>query len=470
MLVNKRIISMLTALCICLCAVILPSSDGIAQNNDAKYDSYVNMLPNTDGHAKYIVPNLYRQDASYINVKTFPLVVNGGVEYFPLDIFALYPYLQVVYSKIAHGFYINNTKNNHYVAFDMETGTTTTHDAQHLDIQGKIFNRTYYVPAAKVCEILEMKFETYDDPASGIRAARISDSKAKMTLPQLITAYSPVKKEPETEPKPEEPSPVVPDNNDEQKPDVTIPDNTDTPEKLPDNNPVIKPPTFTEPDEQDNITKPDEKPDEPPVDPYTLVENRYIHLLIDAVGSDSADAVLDALAQNGINAAFFVDEEFIMANPATVRRMITDGHFIGIHFNAINDDGSVMAHEDLLSIVNSTNDALYLVTKTKTRYIYAGYGYGNMLRDNGFAGFASENGYVICASTFDSGAADYYSHTQLDALVSRIIGDRPGAERRVIVRFALRNGSPMLIDALVGFMEKYPQFMTVPVDEYTFIA
>lgn len=463
---KKRIIAMLAAICICLCTVILPSSDGIAQNNDAKYDSYVNMVPNTDGHAKYIVPNLYRQDASYINVKTFPLVVNGGVEYFPLDIFALYPYLQVVYSKIAHGFYINNTKNNHYVAFDMETGTTTTHDAQHLDIQGKIFNRTYYVPAAKVCEILEMNFETYDDPAAGIRAARISDSKAKMSLPQLISAYSPVKIEPENEPKPEDTNPAVPDNKEEQKPDISIPDNTDTPVQLPDNDPVLKPPVFTEPDD---TSEQDIKPQDPAVDPYTLVGNRYIHIIFDAVGAEIADGTLDTLAGNGISAAFFVDEEFIMSNPATVRRMITDGHFIGIHFNPENADGYVMAHEDLLSVINSANDALYLVTKSKTRYVYAGYGYGKMLNDNGFAEFASENGYVICSSNFDSGAANNYSNAQLDNLVTRIIGDHIAADRSVVVRFALRNGTPMLIDALVGFMEKYPHFMAVRTDEYTFV-
>ena len=124
----KRTISFVLAIvCAMLLCLTIPSGVGFAQYNDAKYDSYKNMgASNEDSHSKYVVPNLYRQDASYTNVKTFPLVVSGSVEYFPLDIFALYSYLEVVYGKLSYGFYINNTKNNHYVAFDLETGTTTT--------------------------------------------------------------------------------------------------------------------------------------------------------------------------------------------------------------------------------------------------------------------------------------------------------------------------------------------------------
>ena len=197
---KKRWICTIIAFCIVLCVCVFPSSLTQAQYNDEKYANYVNMNQvNDTGHAKYIIPNLYRQDASYKNVKTFPLVVNNSTEYFPLDVFALYSYLEVVYSRIANEFYINNTRNGHFVAFDLDTGTTTTHDNQILEIQAQIFHRTHYVPAKAVCETLGMTFETYDDPANGVRAARISDSKAKYTLEELVKMYSPVKKEPVTQ-------------------------------------------------------------------------------------------------------------------------------------------------------------------------------------------------------------------------------------------------------------------------------
>ena len=445
---KKKFLSALVALCIVLFAFVLPASEGIAQNNDEKYDSYVNMLPNTTGHAKYIVPNLYRQDASYINVKTFPLVVNGSVEYFPLDIFALYPYLQVVYSKITHGFYINNTKNNHYVAFDMETGTTTTHDEQLLDIKAQIFNRTYYVPAQKVCEILEMNFETYDDPVNGIRAARISDSKAKMTLPQLVTAYSPVKKDPEEENK----------NEDIKNPDVQNPDTSGTEqENTEGNNP---PPDNDKGDGNDSdVAQP---PDTKPVDPYTRIPGRELHLCFDVKNAEYTSNILDILKNDGITAVFFVKKDTILAMPDTIRRIIAEGHSAGISFDAVTtaDDGQNSSLNDVIVQINEANDALYLVAKIKTRYILPISDY-RYLSENGFPEIAKNNGYEVFDRSLVSRA---YNAAGLEGLISDIAASR---STRLAVRFGTDRGTAGLVDALWAFTVKYPQFRISGTDEHT---
>ena len=192
---GKRFGALLASVCLAAGFLTLPSSQTLALYNDAVYDSYKNMnrSENASGAARYVVPNLYRQDASYTNVKSFPLVVSGGVSYVPLDIFALYSYLEVVYGKISYSFYINNTKNGHYIAFDIDNGTTTTDSGETLDIESKLFYRTYYVPAKEVCDVLGLNFEFYDNADDGICAARISDSKAKYTLTELVKMYSPTK-------------------------------------------------------------------------------------------------------------------------------------------------------------------------------------------------------------------------------------------------------------------------------------
>lgn len=217
----------MTAVCLAVGFLVLPSSSGYALYNDAVYDSYKNMNASDSSGARYVVPNLYRQDASYTNVKTFPLVVTDGVEYVPLDIFALFSYLEVVYGKVSYSFYINNTKNGHYIAFDIDNGTTTTDSGETLDIESKLFYRTYYVPAKAVCHVLGLNFESYDSPDDGIRAARVSDSKAKYSLNELVKMYSPVKNTIEDIPS---------DTKDDDS--AQAPDNDDNTGK---NDPVIQP-------------------------------------------------------------------------------------------------------------------------------------------------------------------------------------------------------------------------------------
>lgn len=66
------------------------------------------------------------------------------------------------YGRISYSFYINNTKNGHYIAFVLTIGTTTTDSGETLDIESKLFYRTYYVPAKEVCDVLGLNFEFYD--------------------------------------------------------------------------------------------------------------------------------------------------------------------------------------------------------------------------------------------------------------------------------------------------------------------
>lgn len=219
-------------------------------------------------------------------MKTFPLVVSGSVEYFPLDIFALYSYLEVVYGKLSYGFYINNTKNNHYVAFDLETGTTTTHDGGTLDIQAKLFYRTYYVPAKAVCDVLGMKFETYDSPEDGIRAARISDERAKNTLNELVAMYSPPKKEP--------------DDNTQTEPDLGNPSTEDGT-----NEPDDGQQGSVTGDNQNQGTT--ETPDPVQPDPYRSIASRTIYLTFENCPNAYTDGVLNVLAEYGEKSSVFCE-------------------------------------------------------------------------------------------------------------------------------------------------------------------
>lgn len=424
---RKRILAFVLCVGVLFSFAVVPSSSGFAGNSDEKYDGYKNIIQeNTTGHAKYIVPNLYRQDASYTNVKTFPLVVKDSVAYFPLDIFALYSYLEVVYSRIAYGFYINNTKNNHYVAFDMETGTTTTHDSQLTDVKAQIFNRTYYVPAQIVCETLGMNFEFYDSPGDGIVAARISDGKAKMTLEELVELYSPVKKEDET---------TVPDEP--KKDDVpTVPET---------------PPPQTE---------------KPAEDPYLSVGARTVYLTFDGHPNAYTADILDLLDNYGQKAMFFLEKDKILEYPDTARRIITDGHSVGISFYPKSEQGGLLSNENIEETINEANNALCLVSKCKTRFIRAKTASAE-LSEAGFYEYAKDCGFAEYSWTTDVSAYTGNANSVFEKLKSDIIGRNPSKSKTVCLRFSSGADTAGVLEKLLSFCREYRQFKIETTDEYT---
>ena len=437
---KKKLLALVCTMCVVFgVCLTVPSSRSAALYNDAKYDAYKNMGTPSEGERyRYVVPNLYRQDASYTNVKTFPLVVSGSVEYFPLDIFALYSYLEVVYGKLSYGFYINNTKNNHYVAFDLGTGTTTTHDSQSVDIQAKLFYRTYYVPAKDVCDILGMNFETYDDPENGIRAARISDDKAKYTLSELVTMYSPVKIEtPEPEPEPPtEPNPPV----------------------------IEQPITPSQPSSEPENPKPVElQPD-----PYASVANRYLYLTFENCPDAHTQTVLNLLQQYGVKAIFFVDKDKILEYPDTVRRMIADGHTVGLYVSAASGqaDMPVLSNEQIAQRLSEAGDALQLVTKSRTRFVRVASGLSQELTQNGFAAYIGERGYVLYDWSIDARDASGRAAAAFEQLRDDIVGGNTRVARTLYVRFGSYNATAGVLERLLAFCAQYPRFQFMPSDEF----
>lgn len=438
---SKRLAAAFLAVCMTVICVMLPSSRGMALYNDEKYDNYKNMSypEENNGRTRYIVPNLYRQDASYTNVKTFPLVVSDSTEYFPLDIFAMYSYLKVVYSKISYGFYISNTKNNHYVAFDLNTGTTTTHDNQTLDIQAKLFYRTHYVPAKAVCEILGMNFESYDNEEDGIHAARLSDERASYTLTELVTMYSP--------PKPETPVTPTPDDTpgSEDTPDPpTPPDVIDVPVS-PDPPPVVDPPVR-------------------PTDPYENVAQRNLYLTYENVPNDSTAGILDVLDRYGAKGVFFLEKEHILEHPDTVRRMITGGHTVGLYLNPAGEEA---AADPLTAELEETNNALYLVTKTKTHFVRFAPESGALTENLDLAAFAEQNGYRLYGWNLDGRETVGTVTAAYDRLLQAIVGNNPRAARSLHVRMGSSASARGVTERLLAFCSEHARFNVATADEFT---
>lgn len=449
---SRRLFALTAALLVFI--GLFSSSEIGASYNDARYDEYKNMDQSSNGHARYIVPNLYRQDASYTNVKTFPLVVSGETDYVPLDIFARFSYLEVVYGKNSYSFYINNTNNGRYVVFDIAGKTATSFDGDLEGVEAKLYYQTYYVPAKIVCTALKLTFEAYDSPEDGIRACRISDSKAKYTLSDLVAMYSPVKKEPTSE--------ATPDagENASDTPNDDRPSEKDEPKK--DTETETPPSAGPKPDVTD---KTDEKlpiKEELP-DPYEGIAARELYLTFENQPNPYTKALLDTLKNAQVKAVFFVEKDKILEYPELVRRMLTDGHTVGLYAPA-SDGGTVLSNEQIGESLSEAQAALRLVTKSETRLVRLAGGQTDTLRENGFAEYAAEHGYQLYDATLDASESGKAAASAAEALFATL-AEQPRVKRTEHIGFVGSASTEGTVERLIEFCQKYKQFHLASPDE-----
>lgn len=341
-----------------------------AAQNDKKFDSYVNM---GDNFAKnnYEIPNLFRQNGAYSNVQSFPLVVQNGVEYVPLSMFILFPYVDVNYSNTSDDFFLVNTINNHYISFNVDAGIASTYDGDLLTMNVQVFNRTRYVPARTVAIVLGFVCESYDDPTRGVYAFRISDGKTGKTLSDMIEPYiQEYLKKNESEPT----SPSVP-----QKP--------------------------TEP------TPSDEKPtnnDEKPDDPIEKLARRDVYLCYANMSYSDLQTVVNCVNYCGIKASFTFKEDEIYKNSSLLRSLILSGHTVLVTADANGESAKEYA-ESFLDGIEKANKALKLITKKKTRMCTLPFDIPeNIKGDSVFLQTIENAGYLIFTPNFETGDGAQY--------------------------------------------------------------
>ncbi len=299
-----RFLAILSTLALLFCTCF----SALASENDARFDTYVNMGSNAAAN-NYAIPHLFRQDAPYNYMSRTPLVVRDGLEYVPLSVFMLYSYIQVNHSETSENFFIVNNRNNHYVSFDVEGGLASTHDGDLLKINTNYFYKVRYVPARTVCKILGLSYEVYDNPALGVYAFRVNDGTSSKTLEQLITPFLPKR--------PQGPGGYQSGG-----------ENTE--------------------------------------DPIEKISRRDIGLCFRDVSKGDIDYILTSLDGYRIKASFCLDRTEVLRYPAAVRRMYVAQHGILVTARAEGNTASEYANS-LVEGLDRANEALSLVIKRKTR-------------------------------------------------------------------------------------------------------
>ena len=395
--------------------------------NDERFEVYSNMNTKRTG-VLYIVPNLYRQDAAYKYVKTFPVVVSGGVEYVPISMFSLYSYITVTYSKINSNFYMTNTKTGKYLSFDVTQDIVETSDGKTMEMKTNIFYRTRYIPARAVAEHMGVICEAYDDKERGIFAFRIRDNNASYSFEELLKQYLP--------------SSHFPQNNDDNIP----------------------------PKENEDTSNDNPKPrPEDTKDPVLSVAKRQVVMMFEQGNPEHMHETLKAVSDNNISASFAVSGDYILSSPSGIRSIITKGQSVAVTLSEEEYLSVLTAKnvcEKVLQYLEEANEALSTVCQRKTRICVVPEDVSLLLESKDtLKKFLSEHGYVLFSANtetnYKNGAYSIYS--QLSQGIVKAYPQNTQGLVKMIIPVSEKSGT--VATNLCKYINKYPNFTAISANE-----
>ncbi|MBQ4575359.1 MAG: polysaccharide deacetylase family protein [Clostridia bacterium] len=197
---------------------------------------------------------------------------------------------------------------NKYFSFDTATG-----EWAYTEESGQFYLKTYrmyserYVPVELICEYFGFRYETYEN--GGKMAMRISNPENTKDIEDILQIYNPslVKKE----------TTAV----------TTAP-------------PVIDEPIFGD---------------------------RTVYLTFEDAPNEYTAEILDTLSKYNCKATFFITGEGALRYPQLIRRMLVEGHSIGLHtMTGAEEYESIDA---LIDDLDSLNDLLRRITKQRFRLL-----------------------------------------------------------------------------------------------------
>lgn len=390
-----------------------------SSDNDPRFDTYVNMGQKAVEN-EYAIPHLFRQDGVYSAMQKFPLVVQNGVEYVPLSVFILYPNVEVNYSRTDDNFFLLNTKNNHYISFNVSEGIASTYDGDLLKMPTKIFNKTRYVPARTVAVVLGFTCETYDDKENGVYAFRVSDGRSSKTIEDLLAPYLEM---------------YLP-----KKDEVTTP-----PE-------IITPPPVAEPD-----------------DPLEKLSGRSVRICFSGLSYNDMDRVMYTLDAYRIKASFSFSENDIISNPALLRRIYVSGHGLFVTSSALGSTPEEYA-ESFVSGLEKANNAMKFVIKKKTRICTLPFDMPEDIKQSEkFTSYVENAGYVIFTPNTDTKDGPTYTGSAyaVSGKIKNKITDGFDDEKPADVTALVwcSDKTQYYIADVANLVNKYSQFVFSEMDE-----
>ena len=427
---NKRKLFAFIAALSCALIVIGSSSfmSSGSKYNDVAYRSYLNLSENSD------VPSLFKNDSVYNSYKKYPPVISNGIEYVPLEMFYGLSGIKINYSDDGSNFYIQNKKSNKYISFSINDNYAVTDQNKVYETEVPMYYGIRYVPLRIVCSGVGIGCDSYNDGNNKIYAIKIytvrglsAKELVRIHAPQIYSPSVPETQKPEQTQQPSEkdnttnitstPETIKPgdtsEDSDNKQEDPTGDKNEEDTQGNSSGNDGTKPNTDTSTVKPQQNTKPQpstnkggkdqntsgkgndtatQKPEDTrkpseiqmstvtrPAKPVpseqkkeetvkTTYEPGTIMLFYGPENFENAERTLYTLSGQGVRSTFFVTEKDILSYPDVIRRIYASGNTIGIAFEEPAEE--LYLPGVLEERTKSTEDALYEITRTKTRIAY----------------------------------------------------------------------------------------------------
>ncbi|MHC1695420.1 MAG: polysaccharide deacetylase family protein [Eubacteriales bacterium] len=282
-------------LCLCACAGVLAF-----------------MLFGYPAQAAYQYPSIFVNDKVFMYEENYPLITSEDIVYIPIYVFASLQNGQIKLNPGNESFYI--AVGDKYLSFDTAASSAIAHDKKVYSIKTMKYNLMRYVPLEQICDILSVNYER--DVSK--KSVRIYDQTATLSFAQLLGEFDPPTTIPPT---------TVPTTT--QRP--TVPAETTTQDNTP---------------TQDTTQPEDTTP-------------RAVSFAFAGQPGEHAEQILDLLSDRGVSCAFYLTSRDIGDDPDLVRRLVVDGHSVGV----------LIETPDWEPVLDDAENLLSAAAKIKPRYL-----------------------------------------------------------------------------------------------------
>lgn len=201
-------------------------------------------------------------------------------------------------------------------------------------------------------------------------------------------------------------------------------------------------------------------------------DTHYVYLTFDSEPGENTDLILDALAQKGIKATFFVNGDDSGENEAVYKRIVDEGHTIGMH-SYCNQYSTIYSSTDAFTTdYMQIHDYIYNLTGMDSKFYRFPGGSSNEVSNVNMAEFVSIlNRNNVEYFDWNVSAGDASSDYTVEDIVSNVTEGVAKYKTSVVLLHDNSNKSTTaeaigpLVDALQAM-----QAEILPIDENTYVV
>ena len=183
----------------------------------------------------------------------------------------------------------------------------------------------------------------------------------------------------------------------------------------------------------------------------------------DGPSAENTNAILDVLKAKNVKATFFVVGENVRKNPEVAKRIVEEGHTIGIHCNSHDYEQIYQSVDSFVQDFDDAYDAVFETTGVEVKLFRFPGGSINSHNQNIYQDIITEmtsRGFIY----FDWNASleDAVKKSEPEELVQNAVATTLGRKKIVLLAHDVVNNTVQCMDDL---LEAFPEYKMEPLNE-----